>query len=60
MMYFIHDVLTNMFQPECWSHHVGEHIMIKIQHKYRVSFVGYLYIFNPINVQTMEHIKTKK
>jgi len=60
MMYFIQNVLTNMFWPECWPQHVGEHIVNKMHHKYWVAFVGYLYILDLINVQKTEHIKSKK
>jgi hypothetical protein len=59
-MYFIHNVLTNMFWPECRTQHVGEHIVNKIHHIYCVAFVGYLYILDLINVWKMEHSKTKK
>ena len=34
MMYFIHDVLTNVFRPECQPQHVGKHVVNKIHHKY--------------------------
>jgi hypothetical protein len=61
MMYFIHNVLTNIFWPECRTQHVGEHIVInKMHHKYWVAFVGYLHILGLINAQKTEHIKSKK
>ena len=44
----------NMLRPK----HVAKNFVIKIHHKHRVLFVGYLYITDLINAHKMEHIES--
>jgi len=60
MMYFIHNFLTNMFQPQ--QHYCDWNVMRKLWMKYIINnvvyFVGFfIHIMDLIKAEKTEHIK---
>jgi hypothetical protein len=57
MMYFIHNILTNMFQPEYCPKPVSESIVNKIHNKILKCILLVIYILlDLISAWNMEHI----